>query len=129
MLAPDARVVLLEQLRPPVGYTMDAAVATTFTLDLSAALIPPLAFASFELSGAPDPVAALEAVRACADRLDVFCQAGQMAVPSQPSDLMAFLEPMVHEVRRPRPGHLFHPKVWLLRYRNPSGDVGYRLRA
>ena len=127
MLAPDARVVLLDQLRPPVGYTMDAAVATTFTLDLSAALIPPLAFASFELSGTPDPVAALEAVRACADRLDVFCQAGQMAVPGQSSDLMAFLEPMVHEVRRPRPGHLFHPKVWLLRYRNPGADDRYRL--
>jgi hypothetical protein len=117
MLAPDARVILLDQLRPPVGYTLDAAVATTFTLDLSAALVPPLAFASFELSGTPDPVAALEAVRSCTDRVDIFCQAGQITVPSQASDLMAFLEPMVHEVRRPRPGHLFHPKLWLLRYR------------
>jgi hypothetical protein len=127
MLAPDARVVLLDQLRPPLGYAMDAAVATTFTLDLPAALVPPLAFASFGLSGAPDPMAVLEAVRACADRLDVFCQAGQMTVPSQPSDLLAFLAPMVHEVRRPRPGHLFHPKVWLLRYRNPDDVDRYRL--
>ena len=127
MLAPDARMVLLDQLRPLVGYTMDAAVATTFTLDLSAALILPLAFASFGLSATPDPVAALEAVRACADRVDVFCQAGQMTVPSQPSDLMAFLEPMVHEVRRPRPGHLFHPKIWLLRYRAPGEPDRYRL--
>jgi hypothetical protein len=127
MLAPDARAVLLDQLRPPIGYAMNAAVATTFTLDLPAALIPPLAFASFTLSGTPDPVAALEAVRACADRLDVFCQAGQIAVPSQPSDLLAFLEPMVHEVHRPRPGHLFHPKVWLLRYCNPDDVDRYRL--
>ena len=127
MLAPDARMVLLDQLRPPVGYTMDAAVATTFTLDLSAALIPPLAFASFGLSATPDPVAALEAVRACADRVDVFCQAGQMTLPSRLSDLMAFLEPMVHEVRRPRPGHLFHPKIWLLRYRAPGEPDRYRL--
>jgi hypothetical protein len=106
---------------------MDAAVATTFTLDLSAALIPPLAFASFELSGTPDRVAALEAVRACADRVDVFCQAGQITVPNQASDLMAFLEPMVHEVRRPRPGHLFHPKLWLLRYRATGEPDRYRL--
>lgn len=127
MLAPDSRVVLLDQLRPPVGYTVDAAVATTFTLDLSAALIPPLAFASFAMSGTPDPVAAQEAVRNCADRLDIFAQAGQLIVPRQPSDLMAFLEPMVHEVRRPRPGHLFHPKVWLLRYRGPDGESSYRL--
>ena len=60
MLAPEIRVALLEQLRPPVGYTLDAAVATTFTLDLSAALIPPLAFAAFSMSSTPDPVAALE---------------------------------------------------------------------
>src|SRR5689334_2571260 len=117
MLAPDARAVLLDQLRPPVGCRLDAAVATTFTLDLAAALVPPLAFASFEMRGTPDPVAALEAVRSCTDRVDIFCQAGQVAVPAQASDLMAYLEPMVHEVRRPRPGHLFHPKIWLLRYR------------
>jgi len=116
MLAPDARAVLLDQLRPPIGYRLDAAVATTFTLDLAAALVPPLAFAAIELRGTPDPVTALEAVRSCADRVDVFCQAGQIAVPAQASDLMAFLEPMVHEVRRPRPGHLFHPKIWVLRY-------------
>ena len=127
MLAPEIRVVLLEQLRPPVGYTMDAAVATTFTLDLSAALIPPLAFAAFSMSSTPDPVAALEAVRSCADRLDIFAQGGELIVPRQPSDLMAFLEPMVHEVRLPRRGRLFHPKVWLLRYRSPDDAPRYRM--
>src|SRR5947207_15373245 len=116
MLAPDARAVLLQQLRAPVGYRLDAAVATTFTLDLAAALVPPLAFATFELNNTPDPIAVMEAVRACTERVDLFCQAGQITVPGQASDLMAFLEPMVHEVRRPRPGHLFHPKLWLLRY-------------
>jgi hypothetical protein len=127
MLAPEIRVALLEQLRPPVGYTLDAAVATTFTLDLSAALIPPLAFAAFGMSSAPDPVAALEAVRSCADRMDIFAQGGELIVPRQPSDLMAFLEPMVHEVRLPRRGRLFHPKVWLLRYRSPDDAPRYRL--
>lgn len=128
MLDPDSRVVLLEQLRPPVGYRLDAAVATTFTLDLSAALIPPLAFASFGMSSVPDPVAALEAVRSCAGRIDIFAQAGQLIVPRQPSDLMAFLEPMVHEVALPgRRGRLFHPKVWLLRYGGPDDEPRYRL--
>lgn len=128
MLAPDSRVVLLDELRPPVGYTLDAGVGTTFTLDLSAALIPPLAFAAFGMSSTPDPVAALEAVRGCADRMDIFAQAGELVVPSQPSDLMAFLEPMVHEVRLPgRSSRLFHPKVWLLRYRSPDDEPRYRL--
>ncbi len=127
MLEPDGRVVLLDQLRPPVGYQLEAAVATTFTLHLGTALVPPLAFASHELRTRPDPIAALQAVRSCADRLDIFCQAGQIAVPGQASDLMAFLEPMVHPVRRPRPGFLFHPKVWFLRYVAPDLPDAYRL--
>lgn len=127
MLAPDARAILLDQLRPPAGFRLDAAVATTFTLDLAAALVPPLAFAAFEMRGTPDPIAALEAVRTCADRVDVFCQAGQISIPSQASDLMTFLEPMIHEVRRPNPGHLFHPKIWLLRYSDEDGVSRQRL--
>jgi hypothetical protein len=126
MLAPDARAVLLDQLRPPLGYRLDSAVATTFTLDLTAALIPPLAFAAFEARSTPDQIALMEAVRSCTDRVDLFCQAGQISIPQQASDLMAFLEPMVHEVRRPRPGYLFHPKLWLLRYSSDT-DTAYRL--
>lgn len=127
MLEPDRRAVLLDQLRPPTGYRLDAAIATTFTLDLASALIPPLAFASFEIRGTPDPMAALEAVRSCTDRVDIFCQAGQVRVPTLASDLMAYLEPMVHPVRRPRPGHLFHPKVWLLRYSAEGLSDRFRL--
>lgn len=127
MLEPDARVVLLDQLRPPPGYRLSAAVATTFTLDLSTAVIPPLAFASFEIRGTPDPVAALEAVRACTDRVDIFCQAGQIVVPGRHSDLMAYLEPMVHPVRRPKAGFLFHPKVWFLGYQAEGEPERYRL--
>jgi hypothetical protein len=127
MLAPDTRAVLLDELRPPVGYRLDAAVATTFTLDLHAALVPPLAFASFEMRGTPDPVAALESVRSCADRVDIFCQTGQIRIPSQPSDLMAYLEQMVHEVTPSRAGFLFHPKIWFLRYTAADLADQYRL--
>lgn len=127
MLEPDSRVVLLNQLRPPAGFRVDAAVATTFTLSLSAALVPPLAFASADVSATPDPVTLLSSVRECADVVDVFCQPGQIEVPQQASDLMAFLEPMVHPVHPPRPGYLFHPKLWFLRYTNDERDVRYRL--
>ena len=47
MLAPDSRALLLDALRPPRGSSLDRAVATTFTLDLEAALMVPLAFAGF----------------------------------------------------------------------------------
>lgn len=116
MLAPDDRSVLLELLRPPPDTTLDVAVATTFTLELDAALVAPLAFAAFDAHGPGDPIAALEAIRSVSDRLTVFCQAGEMRVPTAASDLFGFLEQVVHEVRRPRPGALFHPKMWLLRF-------------
>jgi hypothetical protein len=116
VLEPDQRVVLLDQLRPPPGYRLQAGVATTFTLDLESALVPPLAFASFETRDAIDPIAALQAVRSCTERVDIFCQAGQVVVPRQHSDVLASLEPMVHPVRSPRPGFLFHPKVWFLHF-------------
>lgn len=127
MLEPDTRVVLLDQLRPPPGYNLHAAVATTFTLDLATAVVAPLAFASFETRGTPDPVAVLEAVRSCTDRVNVFCQAGQISVPAQHSDLMAYLEPMVHPVRRPKGRWLFHPKVWFLHYRADEEPDRFRL--
>lgn len=127
MLEPDSRAVLLDQLKPPAGYRLEAAVATTFTLSLQTALVPPLAFAAFTVRDSSDPVAVLEAVRSCADRVTIFCQAGQIAVPRAHSDLMAFLEPMVHPVQA-RPGYLFHPKVWFLHYRDDDTDTSrYRL--
>ncbi len=127
MLEPDSRAILLDELRPPEGFRLDAAVGTTFTLSLVAAIVPPLAFASTQLQGASDPIAALEAIRSSADRMDIFCQVGQIGVPSSAPDLVAFLEKMIHEVKAPRPGFLFHPKIWALRFINDDGDTRHRL--
>jgi hypothetical protein len=127
MLAPDDRMVLREQLRPDPDDELEIAVGTTFTLDLTAALVVPLAFAAHDVAGRGDPIAVLEAVRSATDRVDVFCQAGQMRVPTVASDLMAFLEPMVHQVTAPIRGFLFHPKVWVLRYRDGDGRRRFRL--
>jgi hypothetical protein len=127
MLPPDQRVVLREILRPPLDGELDLAVGTSFTLDLNSAVVVPLAFASHELSRSGDPVAVLEAIRASASRVHLFAQAGQLKIPTQRSDLVAFLEPMVHEVVAPRSGYLFHPKVWVLRFRDEAGELTYRL--
>lgn len=126
MLAPDDRRTLLDQLRPPAGYQLDAAVGTTFTLDLTAALVPPLAFASFAIRSTTDPVSVLEAVRSCTDRVDVFAQEGNVRAPSRYTALMAFLEPLLHEVVAP-PGGLFHPKLWLMRFTADDQDDVYRI--
>lgn len=122
MLAPDDRSVLLDLLRPPPGSSLDVAVATTFTLDLEAALVAPLVFAAFDAVGPGDPVATLEAIRSVASQVTVFCQAGEVRVPARASDLFSFLEPVVHPVNRPRSGFLFHPKLWLLRFTGEDAD-------
>ena len=130
MLEPRDRSLLLDQLRPPVGYKLDFAIGTTFTLDLVALLGAPLAFALLDRTDregrlAPDPVALIEALRRNADKFIVFCQAGRIAVPPVDRSLLTMLERNVVEVT-PRTGGVFHPKVWALRFLGPDGDVRYR---
>lgn len=127
MLAPDDRVTLREQLRPDPGTRLDYAVGTTFTLDLNAAVMIPLAFAAQAMRSSADPIAVLDAIRRAADRIDVFCQVGHIKVPKTPNDLAAFLEPMLHEVAAPSRGFLFHPKVWVARYLDEDDNPTFRL--
>lgn len=121
MLAPDDRRTLLEALRPPLGYRLDHAIGTTYSLDLQALLLAPLAFTLFgwqDEAGRPgaDPLALLEAVRSYADRIHIFCQAGQIAIPRPNQLLLNYLEHAVYEVAAPDRRGVFHPKVWALRF-------------
>jgi len=132
MLEPDARHLLLDALRPPPGYTLDMAAGTTYSLDLLALMVAPVAFALFDRQGGDgspveDPIAMLQALRAHADRISLFCQAGQIAVPPEFRSLLVYLEGSVHPVVPPRPEAIFHPKVWYLRFRRSDVDVQYRL--
>jgi len=126
MLEPNVRALFLDSLRPPPGCTLDQAVGTTFTVDLMAALTVPLALAGYNLSGAADPIAVMQALRTTTSKVDVFAQAGMIASNNWPGDLTALLEPMLHTLPRPRPGHLFHPKVWVLRFLGGDGASSYR---
>jgi hypothetical protein len=126
MLDPDVRAVLINALRPPPGMRLSRAVATTFTLDLEAAMSIPLAFASHRLRDPDDNISVMEAIRECADRIDIFAQAGQLRTPLTRSSLFAFLEPVVHLVAASR--RLFHPKIWVVRYTDQeSGEQVMRL--
>jgi hypothetical protein len=129
MLSPHERTSLFEALRPPPGAVLDAAVGTSFTLDLEALLTAPIAFALFEERDEQpntgiEPVGLLESIRRYASRLTLFCQAGQIAVPARQRSVFAWLEDAVIEVTPPRSHRLFHPKVWLARY----SEVGTGLR-
>ena len=70
MLDPTDRSLLFESLRPPIGYSLDRAVGTTYSLDLLTLLAAPLAFTLFDWEdkeGGPmmDPLALLEALTGC----------------------------------------------------------------
>jgi hypothetical protein len=128
MLSPEDRTLLVDLLAPPdAGFRLKRAVATTFTLDLTALLPVPLRLAGADLNSSTDPLSILQAIRNYSDRIDVFCQAGHVSVPAQRNDLLAFLEPMVHQVKAPNPGHLFHPKLWILRFADDNGEERFRL--
>ncbi|MDP9469637.1 MAG: phospholipase D family protein [Chloroflexota bacterium] len=133
MLEPDARHLLLDALRPPLGHTLDLAVGTTYTLDLLALMTAPVAFAMFNRQGGDgslieDPIATLQALREYASRITVFCQAGQISVPPEFRSLLVYLEGSVHPVVPPDPGAIFHPKVWYIRFRHAEGEgIAYRL--
>lgn len=141
MLEPQSRAALLEALRPPDGFTVSRAIATTFTLDLTALLTAPLAFSMYdglldhgERKAGDDPVAALDpyallkSVRDYAERTIVFCQAGRISVSGSHRPLLAYLESSVVQVTAPEEDGVFHPKVWVLRFtREEDDEVRYRV--
>lgn len=136
MLNPRDRTLLLENLRPPDGYRLDRAVATSYSLDLVTLLAAPLAFTFFdwedtEGKNSADPIALLESLRRHAQNIYVFSQTGEIKLPPPSQRLVTYLERSVVPVRVPsnKKGEsgVFHPKVWLIRYVADDAPVRYRL--
>jgi hypothetical protein len=130
MLEPDDRHPLLDALCPPAGFALDRAVGTTFSLDLQALLTAPVAFALLEAEQddqGPGATVILEAIRRSAARIDVFCQTGQIRVPKEYRPLLAYVEEVVHEVKPSAKGRVFHPKLWVVRFRSREGERCYRV--
>ncbi len=128
-LPPETRVVLTEALRPPAGFRVDLAVGTTYSLDLTALLLAPLAFAlsdEWDLEHT-DPIRLLDAMRRHADHTTVFSQAGGIHVPGSYRRILALVEDAVIEVTAPTPDGIFHPKVWALRFEDKEGAHLHRV--
>jgi hypothetical protein len=72
------------------------------------------------------PVELLDSIRRHADRITVFCQSGQISIPTR-FRLLAYLEDSIAPVRAPL-GGVFHPKLWALRFVEiESGAPRYRI--
>ncbi|OFR88752.1 hypothetical protein HMPREF2863_10595 [Micrococcus sp. HMSC067E09] len=131
MLDPGIQTVLADALRPPEGTRVDQAVATTYSLNLTAMLLAPLAFALADPEGAEDlhrdPFALLDAVQRHIGHTTVFVQAGGIAVPRSHSRIFTFLEDSVVPVEPPSDQGVFHPKVWAVRFVHDDGTHRHRL--
>ncbi len=131
MLEPESRHLLTDALRPPDGFGVERALATTYTLDLTSVLLAPLAMAAYdqrhavEVDGASTPLALLESIRRHAEHTTVLCQAAGIHVPPAYPKLAAFAEGCVAEIAPP-PGRTFHPKIWLLRFVDGNGGRRHR---
>ncbi|HYN10606.1 MAG TPA: phospholipase D family protein [Vicinamibacterales bacterium] len=129
MLEAGERNLLLDSLRPPDGHRFDQGIGTTYSLDLLALLMAPLAFTFFDQSpreegAAYDSLEVLESLRRYSDKLTLFCEAGRTSIPRAQYPQLAFIEQSVVECAKTEGA--FHPKLWVLRFIR-NGSVKYRV--
>ena len=122
-------------LSAPDKYKLDFAIGTTYSLDLDALVGASLALGLSEDTDsklANNPIALLEALRVTGDRIALFCEAGQIHLPSKVTSLYMLLEQMVYQVKTPKTKGIgtypsFHPKFWLIRYIGENKKPLYRI--
>lgn len=108
-----------EKLIPPEGYELDYAVGTTYSLDLEALMVLPVAlFYSQNLDAKPDELRydILDAITKAADKIRVYYQEGKLKVPRKYNYLMAYWEKGIKGITMPDYAASFHPKIWVIRY-------------
>ena len=122
-------------LSAPDKYKLDFAIGTTYSLDLDALVGVSLALGLSEDTDsklANNPIALLEALRVTGDKIALFCEAGQIHMPSKVTSLYMLLEQMVYQVKTPKTKGIgtypsFHPKFWLIRYVDENKKPLYRI--
>lgn len=129
MLKPNSdRLDYSKLLTPPYGYETVFAVGTTYSLDLDALIGISIALGlseSIDSELKDNPIYLLEALQKTADKVLVFCEAGQIKAPAKTHALYIFLEKMVFEIAL-KNKKSFHPKFWLVKYENSEGETLYR---
>jgi hypothetical protein len=121
-------------LQPPAGYEVSEAIGTTYSLDLDALVGMCIALGlsgSIESKLMKNPVYLLEALRKTSGKVTLFCEAGQIKVPSNLNSLYMLLEKMIFQIALEKSAKMnrapsFHPKFWLIKYENQSHDLLYR---
>lgn len=121
-------------LKAPVGYAVDFAIATTYSLDLHALMGAYLSLGLLvdtDSSLAADPMYLFAALSEMRDKMMVFCEKGRILGRGEYSSLYCQLESSIVEVDLPEAstesGYFkypsFHPKTWLIRF-TPTDSAG-----
>lgn len=127
------RLNYCKMLTCPDGYSLDFALGTTYSLDLETLAAVCFAFGAdseFSKSMMNNPVILLNAFQKISDKILVFSEPGQIHLPNKITKLDFLLEKMVVSVLLEKVGNrypAFHPKIWVLRYKNVDGEYLYRL--
>ena len=82
-------------LTPPAEFHLDFAVGTTYSLDLDALVGASLSLGLSEETDSElmyNPVCLLEALRSVGDKVALFCEGGQIHMPSKVTPLYILLE-------------------------------------
>lgn len=119
-----------EQLMPPEGYVFKFAIGTSYSLDLEALMILPVAlFYSQQLDENAENIRydMLDAITKSAGKVILYCQKGKIHVPKEYHYLLAYVENAIEEVSVNHKAQSFHPKVWILRYESEDKPVRYRI--
>ena len=124
-----------EVLMPPTGYVFERAIGTTYSLDLETLTAISISLGLIEDTDSEliqNPISMLLALQKVSDKITLFCEAGQIKRPSKPNVLCSLLERMVVTVKLPFDNKIkrypaFHPKMWLVEYKNKEGNNRYRL--
>lgn len=122
-------------IAPPIDYKLDFAIGTTYSLDLDALVGACIALglaAETDSDLMKNPVCLLEALRSTGDRIALFCEGGQIHLPSNVTSLYILLEKMVFPVTTSSKRGIaqypsFHPKFWLIKYVNNKDEALYRV--
>jgi hypothetical protein len=73
-----------------------------------------------------NPFFLLEAIRKSSDKIAIFCNAGNIALPRNIRSVFALLESSVFEINLSGMKS-FHPKMWFIKYTNNDGDSYVKL--
>lgn len=118
-------------LQPSPGFEVQFAVGATYSLSFEGLLSVPMAFGmlgEFDATIRQSPAYLLESIRRGSDRFILFCNKGGIQVPQNSQTIYSLFENSIQEVIDT--SHMtanFHPKMWVIREANDSGEEQIRL--